>query len=427
MKPASKVSKIWDVIVIGGGPSGMMAAGTAAKNEASVLLIEKNPALGKKLLITGGGRCNLTNAELDNRKLLAKFGEASKFLFSAFSQWNVRDTLDFFHQRGLETKIENELRVFPVSDRASSVWDVLVNYMKEGKVTIMTDSPVKNLIKSKEGLIKAVKLVNGDTITGKTFVVATGGKSHPETGSTGDGFDWLKSLGHKVIEDAPALVPIKLKDPWIKKLQGVSLPMVKLSIFQNLDKKSTHKGKLLFTHFGVSGPTILNMSHEVSELLEYEPVTIIADLLPYMDHSQVDSSLQEIFRSQSNKKFRNIINAFLPSALMQTLGVLAEISLETPCHNISRKERLRLVQLLKALPLHVSGILGREKAIVTSGGVDLKEVDFKTMRSRIVGNLYLTGDILNIVRHSGGYSLQLCWTTGAVAGKYTHPPFSSPE
>ncbi len=417
MKPHS-TKKIWDVVIIGGGPSGMMAAGTAATSGARVLLIEKNATLGKKLLITGGGRCNVTNAELNTRKFLDKFGEAGKFLFSAFSQYNIQDTLDFFHQRGMPTKIENEFRVFPVSDKAQSVWDVLANYTRESKVTIMTGSPVKNLITSDSGSIEAVKLTNGDTIPGKSFVLATGGKSHPETGSTGDGFNWLKSLGHKVIDNAPALVPIKLSDPWIKQLQGVSLPMVRFTIFQDKKRQSIHKGKLLFTHFGVSGPTILNMSNEIRELLEYGMVTIITDLLPSHDHKQLDSSIQNIFRSQSNKKFKNIKIELLPSALIKALGDLASINGDTPCHSISRESRLELVQLLKSLPLHVSGILGMEKAVITSGGIDLKEVDFKTMRSRLVANLYLTGDILNIVRPSGGYSLQLCWTTGKVAGKH---------
>lgn len=411
--------EIWDVIVIGGGPSGMMAAGVAASNKAKVLLIEKNPTLGKKLLITGGGRCNVTNAETDTKKLLAKFGKAGKFLFSAFSQWDVENTLDFFHGQGMQTKTENELRVFPVSNKAQSVWNVLSGYMKDGKVSIITNSPVESFITTNNKKINSVKLANGDIIQGKSFILATGGKSHAETGSTGDGFAWLRSLGHKVIDTAPALVPLKLSDPWIKRLQGVSLSKVRFSVLQNDKRQAVHKGKLLFTHFGVSGPTILNMSNQVRELLEYGTVTLVADLLPSLDHKRADATIQNAFKTHSNKIFKNITTEFLPTAVVQTLGELAGIDMKVPCHSISREKRLRLVQFLKALPLHVSGVLGLEKAVITSGGVALEEVDFKTMRSRKISNLYLTGDILNFARPSGGYSLQLCWTTGTVAGKHS--------
>ena len=418
MKSPSISKTIWDVVVIGGGPSGMMAAGTAASLGARVLLVEKNATLGKKLLITGGGRCNVTNAETDNKKLLEKFGKAGKFLFSAFVQWGITDTLNFFHERGMETKIENELRVFPVSNRAQSVWNVLNEYMGDGKVNIVTGSPVESFIVSNKKTLSGVRLTNGDIVHGKSFILATGGKSHPETGSTGDGFKWLNSLGHTVIDTAPSLVPLKLSDPWIKRLRGVTIPKVRFSILQNDKRQAVHKGKILFTHFGVSGPTILNMSNQVRELLEYGTVVITADLLPNLDHKRTDIAIQNIFKINSNKIFKNIVTHFLPTAIVEVLGELAGIDGKTPCHSISREARLRLVQFLKALPLHVSGVLGIEKAIVTSGGIALEEVDFKTMRSRKISNLFLTGDILNIARPSGGYSLQLCWTTGVVAGKH---------
>lgn len=421
MKEAVKDSTIWDVVVIGGGPAGMMAAGKAGASGARVLLLEKNASLGKKLLITGGGRCNVTNAETDTRKLLEKFGDNGKFLFSAFSQFGVTETLEFFNSRGMATKVENELRVFPVSNKAQSVWNVLNDYLREGKVAIKTHTAVENFVMAPSGSISAVRIM-GDEIKAKSFIIATGGKSHPETGSTGDGFGWLKTLGHTVIDTAPSLVPVKLSDPWIKNLSGISLPMVKFSLMQNDIKQSTHKGKLLFTHVGVSGPGILNISNEIRELLEYGTVTIIADLLPTLDHKQIDTMILEAFKGEINKKFKNISLAgqaseLLPDKLTQTLGTLAGIDSETPCHSIARESRLKLVQLIKTLPLHVSGLLGLEKSVVTSGGIALEEIDFKTMRSRKISNLYVTGDILNIARPTGGYSLQLCWTTGFVAGK----------
>ena len=208
-------SKIWDVVVIGGGPAGMMSAGTAGAEGKSVLLIEKNPNLGKKLLISGGGRCNLMNAEMDTRKLLEKFGEAGKFLFSAFAQFSSTEALEFFNSRGLETKIENELRVFPVSDKAQSVWNVLNDYMRKGNVTVKTYTAVENFVMADDGTISAVRIM-GDEIKAKSFILATGGKSRPETGSTGDGFEWLKTIGHTVIDTAPSLVPLKLSDTWVK-------------------------------------------------------------------------------------------------------------------------------------------------------------------------------------------------------------------
>ena len=422
---------LWDVAVIGGGPAGMMAAGRAAEGGARVILIEKNDTLGKKLLITGGGRCNVTNAEMDNRKLLAKFNKKDtqndKFLFSAFSQWSVKETLDFFHIKHMQTKIEAEQRVFPVTDKAQSVWNILIEYVREQNVTIRSNSPVTEFIVSEVSkhipreidiplTITSVKVTGGQTIQAKSFILATGGKSRPETGSTGDGFVWLKQLGHTVVEPSASLVPLAIKDPWVKQLQGITLPEVKITILQNNEKQDIKKGKILFTHFGISGPTVLNMSKDVSELLKYGDVDISLDTMPSFDHGTLNAKLQETFKKQSNKKIKNGLADILPSALSPIILEKAAINADTFCHSITREERLRLITTLKDLRMSVKGLLGVDKAIVTSGGVDLSEVDFKTMRSRKVSNLHLVGDILNIDRPSGGFSLQLCWTTGYVAG-----------
>ncbi len=407
--------KVWDVIVVGGGTAGLMAAGTAAEKGAKVILIEKNDTLGKKLLITGGGRCNVTNAELDTRKLLAKFKDKGKFLFSTFSQWGVKETLDFFHLRKMDTKVENELRVFPVSNSAQSVWNVLVENTKKYGVTGLSDSPVAGIVRE-EGVLVGVKLKNKKVIRGRSLVVATGGTSRPETGSTGDGYAWLKSIGHTIVEPTPSLVPIALKDKWIKKLAGVSLSGIKITILQNNEKQSVAKGKILFTHVGVSGPTILNMSKDIGELLKYGDVVLSLDLFPLEDHGTVNKRLQELFAEHHKKQFQNALPHLVQKALAPILVDLSGIDPETQCNHITREERVKLVGLLKGLPLHVDKLLGVEKAVITSGGVVLEEVDFKTMRSRLFPNLYLVGDILNIDRPSGGYSLQLCWTTGFVAG-----------
>ena len=408
---------LWDVIVVGGGPSGMMTAGRAAEKGAKVLLVEKNETLGKKLLITGGGRCNVTNAEPDTRKLLEKFKDSGKFLFSAFSQWAVMETLNFFNSQGMDTKVEKELRVFPASNSAQSVLDVLVKHVKKHNVTVLSNSAVVEIVRE-DGVLIGVKLSNKKVIQGRSIIVATGGTSRPETGSTGDGYKWLKKIGHTIIEPTPSLVPVALKDAWVKRLAGVSLTNIKITVFQNNEKQSVVKGKILFTHVGASGPSILNLSKDIGELLKYGDVTLSLDLLPAEGHGTLNTKLQELFKEHNNKKFRNALTNLVPSAIVPVVVKLSEIDPEIQCNSIKREERLKLVSLLKGIPMQVDKLLGVHKAVITSGGVVLNEVDFKTMRSRLFPNLYLVGDILNIDRPSGGYSLQLCWTTGFVAGTW---------
>ena len=442
---------LWDVIVVGGGPAGMISAGKAAESGAKVLLVEKNDTLGNKLLITGGGRCNVTNSEFDVRKLLERFKGDGKFLFSTFSQHSVKDTLDFFHQRGMETKVENELRTFPVSNKSQSVLDVLVSYMKENGVEILSNSPVLSLAcgtiakeeidentvnftepgeksgahidnthMKKTGAcekIIGVTLKNKKVLRAKNIIIATGGASAPRTGSTGDGFMWLKNIGHTIIDPSASLVPIAIKDKWVEGLSGNSLTDIKISVFQNEKKQFFKKGKILFTHVGVSGPTILNMSKDIGDLLKYGPVTICLDLLPSEDYGVLNTRLQELFKEHDKKKFRNAISNIVPSFIVPVVVELSKIDPEKECNSVTREERIRLINLLKAIPLEADHLLGTDKAIITSGGVKLDEVDFKTMQSRLFPNLYLVGDILNIDRPSGGFSLQICWSTGFVAGK----------
>jgi len=407
--------QIWDVLVIGGGPSGMMAAGRAASLGARVLLLEKNDSLGKKLLITGGGRCNVTNAEFDTRLLLKNFKEDGKYLFSAFAEWNVQNTLDFFHERKMDTKVEKEKRVFPITDSAQSVWDVLVTQLRRYDVTILSNSEVVSIM-SKNKEVTGVRLKNKKEIFAKHIILATGGTSRPETGSTGDGYKWLRDLGHTVVDPTPSLVPIALKDKLIHKLAGVTLTSIKLTTLQNNVKQGVVKGKLLFTHVGISGPTVLNMSKDVGELLQYGEVVISLDLIPSLDYGKLNEKLQELFKINHTKKFKNAIDSLIPSAMSDLVISLSGIDPHLRCNSITRDERLKLVKVLKDIPLHVDKLLGKDKAIITSGGVVLDEVDFRTMQSRLYPNLYIIGDMLNIDRPSGGYSLQLCWTTGFVAG-----------
>lgn len=418
MAPHNKENTIWDVVVIGGGPAGMMAAGRAAELGKKVILLEKNTDLGKKLLITGGGRSNITNNKMNTRELLSKYKGSDQFLFSAFSQFDVKETLEFFNSRGMPTKEENEGRIFPLSNTAQSVYDVLYEHMKKGGVVIRKSSIVAGIGHAKDGSYINIKTKSGNEVYGKTCIVATGGTSRPETGSSGEGFMWLKKLGHTILESDAALVPVALTNDWVKKVSGLSLQDIKLTVFQNDQKQEAYKGKVLFTHFGISGPTVLNMSKDIGGLLKYGSVTIMLDLFPAKDHGKLKTELQNILVEESNKKLKNVLSQLIPASLVTIILQLAKIDGDTFNHSVSSEDRVSLVKHMKEIPLMVKGLLGKDKAVVSSGGVALTEVDFKTMESRIVPGLYLIGDVLNIDRPSGGYSLQLCWTTGFVAGTH---------
>lgn len=433
MTKDSNTATIFDVLVIGGGPAGMMAAGRAAERGKQVLLLEKNKTLGKKLLITGGGRCNVTNNKKDVRTMLAKYKKAEQFLFSAFSQFAVTETCDFFASHGVLFKEENEGRLFPVTDSAESVFEVLVQHMKKNRVSVKTNSTVSSVIKNKSDGLFVVTLSDGAIFYSKACVIATGGTSHPETGSTGDGFKWLKMMGHTIIQPDVSLVPIALSDSWVSSCSGVVLTDVKLTTFKDSIKQKSYKGRILFTHFGISGPTVLNMSREVGDLLDWDEnarytpsgigvknneVTIVLDLFPAFDVAMLREKVQMLLVAESNKKIKNVLSVIVPTALVLPILALANINPETPSHSVRTDERKALVFTLKKIELHVKSLLGKDKAIISSGGVALPEVDFRTMQSRSTSGLYLVGDVLNIDRPSGGYGLQLCWTTGFVAGEW---------
>ncbi len=409
-------SNIWDVIVVGGGPAGMMAAATAGARGKRVLLLEKNPSLGKKLLITGGGRCNVTNNKTDIRTMQAQYKGAGKFLFSLFAQHGVKESIEWFESRGVTLKEENDGRLFPTTDSAKTIFDTLVAEMKKHRVTVRTKAGVKSIARDKKTNIFTITLETGDTLTAVSCVVATGGTSRPETGATGDGYAWLKKLGHTIVPNSFSLVPLTLKNSWTKKLSGVTLTNIKLTIFADGKKHSVHEGKILFTHVGVTGPTVLNMSKAVGELLAHSEVTLMLDLFPDMDAGTFKVFLRQKLADNSNKKLKNVLSEIIPTAL--ATSVLHELNIpgDTPCHSVTTSDRALLTTFLKALPLHVKGLLGEDKAIVSSGGVPLTELNMKIMESKLVPNLYIIGDLLNIDRPSGGYSLQLCWSTGNVSG-----------
>lgn len=407
---------MYDVVIIGGGPAGMMASGRAAERGRSVLLLEKNSNLGKKLLITGGGRCNLTNNKPVTREILLKYKKSDQFLASAFAQFSVKDTLEFFNKRGLATKEENEGRIFPISDSSKSVLNVLIKYLKNKKVKIETGVEIRNIEVNPKNKNIIIATKNGIEFVAKSCIVATGGTSRPDTGSTGDGFKWLKKLGINITNNNFALVPLALSDKWVKKLSGTILENIKITSYLNGQKQNKSFGKILFTHFGISGPTVLNMSSEIGELLKHGEVLLEIDLFPKTDLGELRKILQKILLENSNKKIKNIIGNLVNASLAAELLRLSSINGETFCHSVSSEERKNLTKLFKTVPLHVSKLLGAEKAIISSGGVALQEVDFKTMQLRKIPNIYVIGDVLDVNRPSGGYSLQLCWTTGYVAG-----------
>ena len=412
----------YDVIVIGGGTSGLMAAGTAANNGSKVLLLEKNAELGKKLKITGGGRCNITNATFDNREFLSNFGPAAKFLHSPLSQFDVQATFDFFEERDLPLVVQARKRAFPHTEKAYDVFKVMEKYITHPNVTLLLSHPVLRMNMDTDNTqVLSVTTPNGD-FTADKYILCAGGASHPETGSTGDGFGWLRKIGHTVKDPTPSIVPLRCPDKWIHDLSGTSLSFMKITFFvenkgEKKKKAFSKTGKILFTHFGLSSPLILNCAHLVADLFYEGQVTATIDCYPDTDHGALEKNILNIFDQNKNKSFKNIVKEITPRGLHKTLldfNVVADP--DTKVHSISKEERKAIVQLLKALPLKISGLMGMDRAVISDGGVPLTEVDTRTMKSRKINNLYMTGDILHINRPSGGYSFQLCWSTGWVAG-----------
>jgi predicted Rossmann fold flavoprotein len=413
-------TQTYDVIVIGGGASGMMAAGRAAELGKRVLLIEKNKKLGAKLAISGGGRCNITNAERDEKKLLANYGKAEQFLYSPFALFGVDSTFEFFESRGLSLKVEANNRAFPISENAADVIEVLRQYMAKGNVEVHLNKTVTNFV-GKAGTIQQV-VVGKEVFSAETYVLATGGVSHPETGSTGDGFTWLEELGHTVQKPTPTIVPLAIKEKWLKELSGKTLEGAKITFYVSSDDSAPKKqfsktGNILLTHFGISGPTILNCAGKVADLLYEGVVTASIDTYPSLDIGTLDAKIVMIFDANKNKLLRNVCKEFVPSGMSEALLSVLGIDTETKVHSVSKEDRRKLVELLKGIPLTISGLMGFDRAVVADGGVPLVEVNLKTMKSKIITNLCITGDLLNISRPSGGYSLQLCWTSGYIAGE----------
>jgi len=406
------------IVVAGAGPAGLMAAATAAEYGAQVALIEKNPRVGKKLRITGKGRCNLTTS-VDSSELVKGFPGNGRFLHSAFHEFSNTDLVEFFHQRGLKTKVERGSRVFPVSDQAEDVVNVLLENARRVGVETLHSTKV-NELQFKNGKFIGVDSNKGN-IAGDAVIVATGGMSYPGTGSTGDGYPWAEKLGHRIIEPRPGLVPLQVAENWTEDLEGLTLKNVKARAFTGQGKLINEEfGELTFANFGLSGPIILSMSHEVGEYLikTQQPATVKLDLKPALEEEKLDHRVQRDFNKYSRKMFKNALNDLLPQKLIPVIINLSGIEAEKECHQVTRRERLELVRLLKNLTLTVHSTRPIAESIVTAGGVNVKEVNPKTMESRLVQGLFFAGEILDVNGYTGGYNLQAAFSTGFVAGKY---------
>ncbi len=407
--------KKYDVAVIGGGPAGIIAAIKAGEVGAKVVLIEKNEKLGVKLLMTGGGRCNLTHIEKSAREFCAKFGKEGDFLLSPFSFFGTKEIMDFFENNGVELKNEKG-KIFPSSEKAKDILNVLLSLLKKYKVDILLSSEVVE-IKKKGKVISSVVLSNGKEIEADQFIISSGGKSYPVTGSSGDSFIWAKRLGHEVADIKPALTPIETKDQWTKSLQGISLDNVGISLFCNQKKESEGRGEILFTHFGFSGPLILDMSRTIGDLLEKGKVKMVIDLFPDKNIEQLDRFMLSVFNRNRNKHILKCLNDFFPEKLSAFILNFSSIPFERKGNDIAKEERIRMIKFMKKIEINVVGLLGFDKAMATHGGISLKEIDSKTMRSKLINNLYFAGEAINLDGPCGGYNLQLCWTTGYVAGQ----------
>lgn len=402
------------VIVIGGGAAGMMAAGRAGAMGAQTVLLEKNRNLGRKLLITGKGRCNVTNSG-DINKFIANYAGNGQFLYSSFNRFFNNELLDFFREHGVPLKEERGGRVFPESDNAADIVNALISYMNGNNVQIYCEKEVLG-INTKAGKVRGVETSSG-SIAASRIVVTTGGKSYPGTGSTGAGYKWARELGHTVIPPRPALVPLNVRDAWVKELQGLALKNVEASIYKGDKFLAKEFGEMLFTHFGVTGPIILSLSRQVTSENTPGSFTLRINLKPALDEETLDLRLQKDFLKFQRRQLKNSLQELLPASLIPVVINLSGVSGEKFVHQITREERQLILKVLTGLELTVLGPRSLAEAIVTVGGVSLKEINPRTMESKLVQGLYFAGEILDVDGLTGGYNLQAAFSTGYVAGE----------
>lgn len=401
------------VVVIGAGASGLMASGFAAENGAKVTLIEKNKRVGRKIMITGKGRCNVTN-NCDVQNFIRNVPVNGRFLYSALNGFTPQDAFDFFEQLGLQLKTERGNRVFPMSDKAVDVVDTLHDFVIDKGCKIVCDNAVSLIIENNE--IIGVKCEN-ETYYADSIIICCGGKSYPLTGSTGDGYILAKQAGHTITELKPSLVPLESKNPDCKSMQGLSLKNVSLKIVDNKSQKAVYSdfGEMLFTHFGMSGPMILSASSQIRDITDGK-YTAVFDLKPALTPEQLDKRLQNDFRENSNKDVSNSFSKLLPRKIIVPVLKRWGVPFDKKCNSVTKEERRRLCEILKEFTVEISGFRPIEEAIITSGGVKTSEINPKTMESKLVKGLYFAGEVIDCDAYTGGFNLQIAWSTGRLAG-----------
>lgn len=407
------------VIIIGGGAAGMMASIIAARNNNKVTLIEKNEKLGKKLFITGKGRCNFTNAG-DEEDIFGSVVTNKKFMYSSFRGFSNYDCMGFFDELGLKFKIERGNRVFPESDHSSDVISALSREMKKQGVNVLLNTQAVS-VNSKEGRFDSVEIssVSGRrVINADSCIIATGGNSYSSTGSTGDGYRFARELGHNVTEILPALVPLNVREEWEELLMGLSLKNIEVTFYDGDKRLYTDFGEMLFTHFGVSGPVILSASSVLTSVVKDRPVKLSIDLKPAITQEQLDERILRDFSKEQNKAFKNSLDELLPKKLIPVIVMLSGIKPDKRVNEITRQERQRLVRLLKNLEMTVTSTRGFNEAIITHGGVNVKEINPSTMESKIVKNVYFAGEVLDVDAVTGGFNLQVAWSTAFAAASH---------
>ena len=402
------------VLVVGAGAAGLIAAGTAAENGAGVTLLEKNQRVGRKIMITGKGRCNLTN-NCDVQTFINNVPVNGRFLYSAINRFTPSDTMNFFEGLGLELKTERGNRVFPMSDRAVDVVDALRDYVSDSGVKIVSDAAQALIIEN--GEVIGVKCENRSYYA-DSVIICCGGKSYPLTGSTGDGYILAKQAGHTVTELKPSLVPLESSDPECKSMQGLALKNVSLKIIDKNSNKELYSdfGEMLFTHFGISGPMVLSASSHIRDIPP-DTYTAVIDLKPALDSEQLDRRLQNEFMANSNKDVSNSFSKLLPKKIIIPVLKRWGVPFDKKCNAVTREERHRLCDILKGYTIPISGFRPIEEAIVTSGGVKTGEINPKTMESKLVSGLYFAGEVIDCDAYTGGFNLQIAWSTGRLAGE----------
>lgn len=404
------------IVIVGGGAAGMMAALAASGPDTKVTLLEKNEKLGKKLFITGKGRCNVTN-DCEVEELLSHVVTNKKFLYSAFYGFSSRDMKAFLEKRGLRLKTERGNRVFPVSDHSSDVISCLSRGLSEAGVEVKLHTEAVRLVTVGEPAgIRGVYTGDGSFYEADAVIVATGGLSYPSTGSTGDGYRFAREAGHRVTELSPALVPFEAEEDWVRDLMGLSLRNVAVTVFDGKKKLYSEFGEMLFTHFGVSGPAILSASSIAAKKIKKGPLMLSVDLKPALSKEQLDSRILRDFDEGKNRQFQNSIGGLYPSKLIPVIIKRSGIPPEKRVNEISREERERLVSLTKNFTVTLTGLRDYKEAIITQGGVQVKEINPATMEFRLVNGLYFAGEVLDLDAVTGGYNLQIAWSTGYAAG-----------